>query len=251
MTDDADSDSMSSALVLLSDRVPGEAVPKLVIDEDLIETAVRAAAPNTLRALKADYKVFATWCARHGLVPLPASDRMIVEFLRDQAAAGKKVATLTRYVSSLSRLHKLFELVDPTVSQRVRLELKACRVELGVRQRQARGLRFKGEVGDPLSAAEAGGVCVAHLLEACPPTLEGLRDRALLSVAYDTGLRRAELVRVERQHVERLASGAGRLFLARSKTDREGAGSYCYVSVRSMRALRTWLTAALPSCSKE
>jgi integrase len=135
---------------------------------------------------------------------------------------------------------KLLNLADPRPDQRVRLELKAQRVELGVRQRQALGLRFKGEVRDPLGAAEAGGVCVAHLLKACPRSLEGLRDKALLSVAYDTGLWRAELVRIARDHVERLASGAGRLFVPASKTDRDGAGSYAFLSVRSMRALKAW-----------
>lgn len=228
---------------LVSDR-PLDMATALVIDEDLIETVVRAAAPNTLRALRADLRVFQSWCHKQQLPVLPASARTIVQFLRDQAAAGKAVATLNRYLASLSRLHKLLDLADPTRDQRVRLELKAQRVELGVRQRQALGLRFKGEVGDPLSSVEAGGVCVAHLLEACPTSLDGLRDRALLSVAYDTGLRRAELVRVRREHIERLASGAGRLLVPTSKTDREGRGSYAFLSLRSMRALRTWLAAA-------
>lgn len=42
----------------------------------------------------------------------------------------------------------------------------------------------------------AKGFTLSALLQACPETLPGLRDAALLSLAYDTGLRVAELVRV-------------------------------------------------------
>jgi hypothetical protein len=106
-----------------------------------------------------------------------------------------------------------------TQAELVRLELKAQRRALGVRQRQARGLRFKGQVADPLAAAGPVGVCVEAMLAAAAPTLQGLRDRALLSLAFDTGLRRSEIVAVQWWHVEAGSgeSGGGRLF-ARGKT---------------------------------
>ena len=168
-------------------------------------------------------------------------------FIRDQAEHGKKAATLARYVSSLARLHALANLSDPTRTELVRLELKAQRRALGVRQQQARGLRFKGEVADPLSAPGAMGICVSAMLDAAPQSLQGLRDRALLSLAFDTGLRRSEIVAIRWAHIEKGTGGAGRLFVPRSKSDQEGAGAYAYLSVRTMEALTDWRKASAPA----
>lgn len=161
-------------------------------------------------------------------------------FLRDQAEAGKKAATLARYTSSIARLHALADQPDPTRAERVRLELKAQRRALGVRQTQARGLRFRGDVADPLVAAGPVGVCVEAMLAAAPDDVPGQRDRALLSLAFDSGLRRSEIVATHWAHVERGAAGGGRLFVPRSKSDQEGAGAYAYLSARTMTALAAW-----------
>lgn len=45
------------------------------------------------------------------------------------------------------------------------------------------------------------GLNVRALLESCTEDLAGLRDRALLSAGYDTGLRASELVAIEVEHV--------------------------------------------------
>lgn len=223
---------------------PGRMFAHAVVDAELISAMGRSASPNTLRALRSDLKVFDQWHDEDSGPPAPTSPQVIVRFLKAQANLGKSAATLSRYLASLSRIHKLLALADPTQDELVRQEMKAQRVELGTHQRQARGLRFKGDVEDPLASDEVGTLCVSHLLAACPPTIEGARDKALLSLAYDTGLRRAELVRILHEHIERLRGGAGRLFLPTSKTDREGEGAYAYLSPRTMKALRLWQAAA-------
>lgn len=213
------------------------------LDVDYLDAFVRASAANTRRALKADAAVFGDWCRRHRCAGLPAATATIVAFLKAQAAAGKAPATLSRYLSSIGTLHGFAGHVDPTRSKTVRLELKVIRLERGVRQRQALPLRFKGAVADVVGDASVG-VCIDRLMQGCPADPGGLRDRALLSLAYDTGLRRAEIVRVEVGHLERVASGAGRLYVPRTKTDREGEGSYAYLSARSIRAIDAWLKAS-------
>lgn len=199
--------------------------------------------PNSWRALRADLRVFAAWTAVQGLTALPADATTIANFIREQAEHGKKAATLSRYASSIGRLHKLANLPDPTSAELVTLELKAQRRALGVRQRQARGLRFRGEVADPLLAAGPVGVCVEAMLAAAAETVQGKRDRALLSLAFDTGLRRSEIVAVRCPHVERGSGEAGRLFVPRSKADQEGAGTYAYLSARTMSAIAEWRAA--------
>ncbi|NNM78584.1 tyrosine-type recombinase/integrase [Sphingomonas sp. ID1715] len=214
------------------------------VDSAVIDAARRAMSPNSWRALRADARVFADWCAARRLLTVPALPATVAAFLRDQAEHGKKAATLSRYASSIARLHALADQPDPTRTELVRLELKAQRRALGVRQRQARGLRFKGEVADPLAAAGPVGVCIEAMLAAAADTLQGLRDRALLSLAFDTGLRRSELVAIRCGHLERGSSGGGRLFVPRSKADQEGAGAYAYLSPRTMTALSGWRQAA-------
>ncbi|GEO01849.1 hypothetical protein NSE01_36810 [Novosphingobium sediminis] len=221
---------------------PGAALP--TVDAAVLDVAERAMSANSWRALRADLKVFSTWAASTGAATLPASPETVAAFLRAQADAGKKAATLARYASSIARAHALANQPDPTRAELVRLELKAQRRALGVRQKQARGLRFRGQVADPLAAAGPIGVCVEAMLAAAPATLQGLRDRALLSLAFDTGLRRSEIVAVRWAHIEQGSAGSGRLFVPRSKADQEGAGAYAYLSARTMQALAAWREAA-------
>jgi len=83
------------------------------------------------------------------------------------------------------------------------------------------------------------------LLEACADDLPGLRDRALLSVAYDTGLRASELVAVEVEHiVDAIDPEARLLTISRSKGDQEGKGATAFLSPRSVRAIAAWTAAA-------
>lgn len=217
---------------------PAQAIP--AIAAEVLDAARRAMSENSWRALRADLKVFAAWAAARGMASFPASPETVARFLRDQADIGKKAATLQRYSSSIARAHALAGVADPTKAELVRLELKAQRRALGVRQRQAKGLRFRGEVADPLAAAGPVGVCVEAMLTAAPDTLQGARDSALLSLAFDTGLRRSEVVAVRTHHIEKGIAGAGRLFVPRSKSDQEGAGAYAYLSVRSMTLLARW-----------
>ena len=215
----------------------------MIIDAAVIDAARRAMSASSWRALRADMRMFAQWASAQGVSILPAAPASVAAFLRDKAEAGRKAATFSRYTSSIARLHALADQPDPTRAELVRLELKAQRRALGVRQRQARGLRFRGEVADPLAAAGPVGVCVEAMLAATADDVPGHRDRALLSLAFDTGLRRSEIVAARWPHIERSPSG-GRLFVPRSKADQEGAGAYAYLSARTMAALDSWAQVA-------
>lgn len=96
---------------------------------------------------------------------------------------------------------------------------------------------------DTLAAAGPIGVCVEAMLAAAGEGMRGQRNRALLSLAFDTGLRRSEIVAIRWPHVERGSSGGGRLFVPRSKADQEGAGAYAFLSARTMAALEDWRAA--------
>src|SRR3546814_8296668 len=83
-------------------------------------------------------------------------------------------------------------------------------------------------------------VCSSDLLKACRRDLLGLRDAALLRVAYDSAGRRSELVAIRAEHIERDAEGAGTLFIPSSKTDQAGEGTYAYLAPATMVAIASW-----------
>lgn len=219
------------------------------IDDELVAAAVRGWSDNTRRAFRSDLIIWGDWCRRHRIVPALAQAGDVAAWIRALAGidpSAEKVramATIERYLVNIGWAYRMAGLDDPTAAPLVKLEKKAARKTRGVRQRQARAIRFKGDIEDLDSPAS--GVCLAHLLKACRRDLLGLRDAALLRVAYDSAGRRSELVSIVVDHVEGPdASGAGALFIPSSKTDREGEGAWAYLSPATMQAIARWRDAA-------
>ena len=145
------------------------------------EAARGAFSHNTERALRADAEIFASWCRQHVLAALPASAATVVAFIDDMARV-KAPATVRRYVSSIATLHKALRQTNPLESTVVKLALQRMHRLRGRRQAQVQGLTW------PLRN---------RMLEAAGDRLIDVRNRALLGVAYDTMLRRSELVSLE------------------------------------------------------
>ena len=216
----------------------------ITINADLIEAYQAASSPHSIRALASDLDAFDRWCRRATRVTLPATPETVADYLDTRAGQGAKPASLGRYKASIAKIHQLLDLKDPTQTELVKLRLRAIRREKGTAQAQARPLRFKGPVRD-VERDSPRGLNVRALLEACADDLPGLRDRALLSVAYDTGLRASELVAIEVGHIlEALDPEARLLSILRSKGDQEGEGATAFLSPRSVRAIATWTEAA-------
>jgi len=222
-----------------------EAIESLDADriEALLAAWERASALNTVRAVRSDLKMWRAWCARSYRPPLPASPSDLVWHLRDAVEDGLRPATLSRRLASIARLHALAGLEDPTKDDLVRYEMRAIKRALGTAPRQKLGLRVKGDVEDLRRDAPVG-LSVLGMIAAQPETILGLRNRALLSFGYDTGMRRSELVEASWENLERAPDGSAAYLLARSKTDQEGVGAWRYVSPRSVGHLAAWADAA-------
>jgi integrase len=218
--------------------------PGVLVDRELLRAYAAAAAPNTLRAFRADVSAFDTWCRVRGLKSLPASPQTLAAFLQHRAGQGAAPASLTRYRASIAKLHRLCRMPDPGQDELVKLTMAAHRRDVGAAQAQARPLRFRGSVKDPLSDSPRG-INVRAALETCETNPTGLRDKALLSVAYDTGLRASELVAIQFGDIRPAIDPDARLLhIARSKGDQDGEGATAYLSPRSVTALEAWLAAA-------
>lgn len=229
------------------DEVKALAPQRRIADPQLVAAAARAWSANTIRAFLSDLKLWDQWCRRSGVRAATASADTVAAYVRalsgqdlgSEAARATKLraaATIARYLVHIGWAYRMAGQEDPTAAPRVRLEHKAARKLLGTRQRQARGIRFKGDVAD--LDDPASGVCLSALLKATRKDMLGARDRALLLVAYDTGCRRSELVGIQVGDIDGPeADGAGTLLIERSKTDRERQGAVAYLSPATMRAI--------------
>ncbi len=223
--------------------------PGVRLDAELVAAAVRGWSDNTRRAFRADLVVWGDWCRHHGIVPAQATQSHVAAFIRalsgidTSAEEIRAMATLERYVSYIGRAYRMAGLADPTNGELVTLEKKAARKKRGVRQRQARAIRFKGDIAD--FDSPPSGVCLANLLKAVRRDVMGLRDEALMRVAYDVAARRSEVVAIDVDHIHGPdAQGAGALFIPSSKTDQEGEGAWGYLSPATMKAIARWREAA-------
>src|SRR6266853_5428650 len=118
---------------LTSDRAefdPQPVVPQPVLEGPLATLlewqamAEGAYSANTLRAQKPDGAIFQAFCEARGEAYLPADPKTIRAFIEDRVKAGKKPATIKRYVATISRVHMAARLLNPCSSgEAVRLGL--------------------------------------------------------------------------------------------------------------------------------
>jgi len=181
---------------------------------------------NTLRAQKADGARFQVFCEGRGESYLPADPTTIRAFIEYEVTAGKKPATVRRYIATIGRAHVGAGLLNPCSGEAVRLALKKMGRETSARQRQARALGWN-EIKEFIRSSGKG--------------LRADRERALLCVAYETLARRGELVALQVRDIEFWPNGTGQALIRRGKTDAEGQGRVAYLSRETVKWLKIWL----------
>ena len=172
---------------------------------------------------------FIAYCEKTGDCALPASPPTVASFLMQTLEQNIKTATIRRKVSSISAVHRLSCLDDPTKHPEVKITLRKISRQLGTRFDQA------FPVTRPI---------LDKLLAVCKKDLRGLRDRALLLLAYDSMRRRSELVSLCIEDIELDSKEGASILLRRSKTDQVGSGKWIHLSKEATQAVEGWLTAA-------
>ena len=200
-------------------------------------------APNSQRAFAADWGRWRRWCEERGRRPFPAAPGDLVEYvlghsppfeadargtvamdLTSDAPSIRRASTVTRWLASLSVLHRLANAADPTKDE----DVKAARRSV------ARG-RLAQEQKAPLHWSD-----VRKALATLGEELRDLRAKALLTVAYSTLARRAELVALHVSDMSFTVEGEGTVTL-RTKG---GELKERYLAPEACSALRAWLAAA-------
>lgn len=199
--------------------------PSATCLDTIFRRCERAYSDITLRGYRNDLEVFKRWCERRGHSWLPAAPEDIAQFVDDEAPS-KSIATLKRRISAIQFAHRMANLSSPIDHSDVYLSLRRAARAKRRRPKQALGLTAE---------------LLQEILAACPDTIEGARDAALVSVGYDTLCRSSEVVAMR---VEHLSEDLGSIHIPRSKADPFGDGRTAYLSNGTVKRLQAWLDEA-------
>ncbi|MEO1552684.1 MAG: tyrosine-type recombinase/integrase [Pseudomonadota bacterium] len=176
----------------------------------------------TLSGYRRDLEIFADWCNKNGRGFLPADPRSVAQFFNEQLVTCS-YATIRRRASAIRFAHVLSDLPSPIEQSDVFLAMR-------------RAVRLKGR--RPSQSLGLTQDLLYKMLEACPETLAGSRDAALLSVGYDTLCRSSELswMRLEDVQIE-----SSRIYIPRSKNDPFGDGRFRLIKDTTLERIMLWL----------
>jgi len=191
-----------------------------------------AYAPSTIRAYKTNFEQFIHFCEAGFVSPLPAKPQDVARYISKLTGSGLKSSSIRIAIASISSIHKLNSLDDPTQHPTVKIELRRMHRALGRFSQQAFGITA------PI---------LEKMLGVTANNLRGARDRALLLLAYDSMCRRSEIVslRIPDIQIDKLKNQFQmKVRLRKSKTDQELQGKWIFLTQRSADALSLWLSQA-------
>jgi site-specific recombinase XerD len=202
-------------------------------EHDALRTfAENEKAASTRRAYRADFAAFTAWCRERGLCPLPADPRAVAWHISTIACDGLSVSSIGRRLAGIAYAHKLAKLASPASSEDVKVILSGIRRTIGCA---------------PKRKAAATADRIRDMLDACPDSMRGIRDRALLALGFAGAFRRSELCALEVSDLTEVPDGF-RVLIRRSKTDQTGEGQEIVIPrglrIRPVAAVQAWLQAA-------
>jgi site-specific recombinase XerD len=163
---------------------------------------------NTIRAYRADWQDFQSWCHQQRSDSLPAGAATIATYITCLADQGCKASTIQRRLTTISQMHDAAGFESATKTKLVRTTMSGIRRTIGVAQ-----------IGkQPLLTTDIRSMC-----DALGDDLAGLRARALILLGFAGGFRRSELAGLRWHDIEFKSEGLI-VSLVRSKVDQEASG---------------------------
>ena len=187
-----------------------------------------AYAPSTIRAYSKNFERFIECCTQENLSALPSEPSVVARYIQKLSNENLKSASIRLAVASISTIHKLNCFNDPTNHPWVKVELKRMHRKLGRSSKQAYGITQS---------------TLTSMLATLDDSTMGVRNRALLMVAYDSMCRRSELVslKIENIVIDKLTNQQ-KIKLQKSKTDQDGNGRWLFLSEQAQKELSRWLS---------
>ncbi|MFU8825544.1 tyrosine-type recombinase/integrase [Yoonia sp.] len=150
-----------------------------------------AASDNTLKAYGKYWAHFARWCRMRGTDPLPPSPELVGLYIADLAMT-LSVASIERRLSGLGWGYLQRGLALDRKDRHI------ATVLAGIRRKHTRPpVQKEAILGDDIRA----------MVATLPHDLRGLRDRAILLIGFAGGLRRSEIVSLDRHKDDTIDSG--------------------------------------------
>ncbi len=157
----------------------------------------RGCSQNTLKAYTSDVKSWYLYSAAHDFSYKNLSGEYISRFLTEQSIRGKSKSTVQRNAAVLSSFARYLS-YDGVLESMPILEPLPKRKEILPQ------IMTEGEIQRILNACE-------------DDTLTGKRDRAIIELAYGTGMRASEICSIKMKDIDR----RGGLIFTRGKGDKE------------------------------
>ena len=165
---------------------------------------------NTLRAYKADYKDFASFCIKNGFKPMPSEPKIITLYLT-HLSKSSKFSTLKRRLASISVIHKLsghyIDVKHPMITE----NLMGIKRILGSHQKAKKPILINDLK------------LIINLVDKEKNETNRFKNKALILVGFAGGFRRSELVAILYEDLDFVPEGV-KIFVKRSKTDQSGEG---------------------------
>ena len=165
---------------------------------------------NTLRAYKADYKDFASFCIKNGFKPMPSEPKIITLYLT-HLSKSSKFSTLKRRLASISVIHKLsghyIDVKHPMITE----NLMGIKRILGSHQKAKKPILINDLK------------LIINLVDKEKNETNRFKNKALILVGFAGGFRRSELVAILHEDLDFVSEGV-KIFVKRSKTDQSGEG---------------------------
>ena len=167
-------------------------------------------ASNTLRAYKADYKDFASFCIKNGFKSMPSEPKILSLYLT-YLSKSCKFSTLKRRLASISVIHRIsghyIDIKHPMITENL----------LGIK-------RIKGshqKAKKPILINDLK--LIVNAIDKDKDERNRFRNKALILVGFAGGFRRSELVAILYEDLDFVSEGV-KIFVKRSKTDQSGEG---------------------------
>lgn len=166
---------------------------------------------RTLRTLSSAWGMFCRWCDENSVTSIPAKTETVIRYLSHRAmTVHRNSVSVDRW--AIGRMHRAAGCPDPAGDQRVSDALSAIK-----RQKVADGEGIE-------QASPMREFYLDQLVDMWRNSqqVKDRRDLALLTIAYETLLREAEISRIKMKHLAVQADGSGVLTVMITKTNHSG-----------------------------
>ncbi len=148
---------------------------------------------NSLLSFRNDWLTFVSYCNEVNVSPLPAAVTAVRRFIEKQSES-RKAASIKRYIVTISLVHRLHSLPDPTRHREVRYTLNRLYQE-------------KADDAGQATAFHLAHLQTLHGMFSYSDKLKDIRDLLIWTLSFEGMLKRSELAAIDFSDVTRTDEG--------------------------------------------